>query len=473
MLAMVKLLFTVVSFLTLSSCSLFPMPAESKTESRDTPFSYRNVVTIEGPRGTIRCPTPDPRTYTASLRAGFETSMPDVLRILEADVKSEAAFGAIVKALPRGSQDLAVLDYRLCLDFANGLLRLRTHQRFIDLSLKYAGHLPPPDVARPQLVKATATEPMKVHSPNRSVNIAIILGSVPQSVSQTVAGFMRRARVLLLANGYFTHFEFEYGLAEPATKAEKQAIIDKLFKRFEPEAPDYLVTVGTAASEFAREQYLGQIPIIFTQATDPIESRLVRPEQGLAPDSARGEIAGVTTGFPLAKRLDFLLEAFPDKRLGYIYRSTYPADVILKTKIETLAKAKTPPVAIVPIEVTNDDDRLTPAQLEAADVFFGWAYLDAAFTRLAASARGKPFIGADEYVIPRAVITTASDDYRIGEIAAEKLLFQNLLLRINLSDLPIEDPDLMKITANVTAAKELPDFVLPQVVIQNADLIIE
>jgi len=431
-----------------------------------------NFVYLEGPRGKISCPKPDVSLLTTALKNRFDLVVPQITEILRADLPTDKAFSQIVYLLPNHQEDLQVLDYRLCVNYANGLLDGSLHQRFIDLATAQLQNKMGPSklvTVSPSISRVVRDYPQK---PHKSLNIAIIKGTNTRlQDSMALAGFVRRARTLLAANGLYPHFEVESNLTQQKDDKERESAMQAIFRKFDREKPDYIVSIATSASEFANRHYRNKIPIIFIGVGDPIRSGLVNSEKSLNPDSERGEIAGTTFGIPFGEWTDLIFAGFHDRKIGFVYKETTPGDVFIKDKVMQAASDKQPHVQFVPLAIQGMGNNMNMEQLEQADIFFGWNYLDLHFADLILGNK-KPFIAGTENLIPVAAITMWADNYRIGEIAAEDILFQHLVMGIKLSDLPIAEPRLMRLAVNKRVAKQL-QFEVPDYILQRANLIIE
>lgn len=418
---------------------------------------YQEKVFVDGVNGRLPCPKIPTEILRSLLYLRLNQSVIKIVPILDApDLSLDEAFSEVQAALPKQPGSFEALDYWLCMEFGNGRIKHSTHQRFIEMIKKKF-------IGRELDVVQTARDFDSNKPDRRIVNIAIIRGGETAYLVDSIAGFVNRTKTLLRANGYFPRIEYAQGSAEIGKDHENKRVFDELISRFEPKGPDYLVTIGTQISQYARRKFLNKIPIIFINVTDPIESSLVRRAKGLDPDIDRGNIAGVQHALDHEKRLKLIRKAFPTQRLGFIYSSSLSVDVIVRKKLESLTKQFD--FNFVPIEISGLT--LSPEQFKSADVFFGWDYLDRNFFRLAHVLK-KPLIGIDEYDCGVAVITTWLNEYDLGQIAAEKILFQHLLIGLSLQDLPIEAPDAMKIAVNISKAKEF-QIDIPTSIVSEAD----
>lgn len=303
------------------------------------------------------------------------------------------------------------------------------------------------------LIVATSPRPQTADVPQlpntrKPIHFAVILnGDVPYT-QDILQGFRSEVDETLKRTNFIARFETAIGYAEKGKDRENDAVFKSLLKKF-PDKPDYLVTIGTQVSEFAVENYLNDIPIIFIGVTDPVKSGLVKT---LDKDHKRGNIAGVVYGVPAQMYLDFYAQAFPGKTFGYIYNSNYHQDVIFRDKILGLASKMEPPVHVVPIEVNRP--QLTEEQQNSADIFIGKYYVSSNLQEFISTST-KPLVGFNTRNINEdEIVVFGSDDVELGKIAAKQIVLPNLVQRTALSDLPILVPTKPAIGVNLKAARK-------------------
>jgi hypothetical protein len=297
-----------------------------------------------------------------------------------------------------------------------------------------------------KLSKETEITPI---APTTPVRIAFVRNGDATYTREVQRGFTERTDALLNGSRYVAVYEEADGVAEASRDAENQAVFDDLLTWFGGgNAPDYLVTIGTQVSQFAKRHYLGRLPIIFVAVTDPIRNDLV---SHFEPDVTRGDICGVTFGVSTIARLSFIADAFPGMRLGFIYNPDFLQDVAVRDQVLALAPTMSPPMAIVPIGVR--EPKLSDEQLASADLFFGWDYLNREFPQFA-DRYDKPFVGLTVSDGMRSAIAAVGnvDDKHLGAVAAEKILVPNLLTGVPLHAIPIQSPEAPLFTFNKAVA---------------------
>jgi hypothetical protein len=147
----------------------------------------------------------------------------------------------------------------------------------------------------------------------------------------------------------------------------------------------------------------------------------------------------------------------------------YHQDELTKDRLLAVAAQMKPPLTIIPIQV--DKPQLNEEQQASADIFVGKYYFDKHFQELIDSSK-KPFLAADIPNLYRGAIATFNiDSKELGGIAAERLLYVNLMQGTPLSDLPIIIPERRIIGINLAAARRY-NISVPQELIERANTII-
>lgn len=308
--------------------------------------------------------------------------------------------------------------------------------------------------------------PNKISKEKKIVNIAIVLNGEVYYTSNIMTGFTSKLDQLLAPTPYVAHYELITGVAEAPQNEQNDAVFKSLLAKFQSR-PDYLISIGTQVSEYACQHYLNEIPIIFVGVTDPVRSGLVR---GYEKDPSRGNIAGTTFGGSLKPFLEFFTQAFPGRTIGYVYNpNLYHQDELTKDRLLADAAQMKPQLKIIPIQV--DKPQLNEEQQASADIFFGRYYLSKYPQELISSSK-KPFLAEGTANLYRGAIATINiDSTDLGGIAAERLLYVNLMQGTPLSDLPIINPEKRIIGINLSAARRY-NISISQEVIERADKVI-
>jgi hypothetical protein len=272
------------------------------------------------------------------------------------------------------------------------------------------------------------------------VHFALVVnGEMPYS-ARMMYGFVEEAEDLLEKNDYIGNFVRAWGSPENGVEGDKynERVFNELLKKFtQGSRPDYLVTFGTQVSVFGKA-YAKRTKMgchqIFVGVTDPIISNLVT-----SLNSPRTENISGTCYGDLYERSRLIVDLFKGKsKLGFVYNPslTQDEDTYQKTSISFLKTPDAPKL----IPITTGEPGLTPAQLEMADAFFGWSYLNQRFDSFA-STSDKPFVGVShEDAVHFAVASVCPDEKELGRRAVREVLAPNLLQNEPLRDIPVVPP---------------------------------
>jgi len=308
---------------------------------------------------------------------------------------------------------------------------------------------------------------IQIRKQKKIVHIAIVLNGEVYYTRNIMQGFTSKLDQLLEPTPYVAHYESTTGVAEAKQNKQNEAAFKSLLAKF-PSKPDYLISVGTQVSEYAYQHYLNDIPIIFVGVTDPVRSGLIRSYEK---DPSRGTIAGTTWGGSLKLFLEFFTQAFPGRTIGYVYNpGLYHQDELTKDSLLAEAAQIKPPLTIIPIQV--DKPQMNEEQQASADMFFGGYYWAKHFQELISSNK-KPFVATEISNVYKggAIATFGTDSIELGSIAAERLLYVNLMQGTPLSDLPIIKPEKPVIGINLSTARQY-NISISQEVIERADKVI-
>jgi len=307
---------------------------------------------------------------------------------------------------------------------------------------------------------------IQIRKAKKVVHIAIVLNGEVSYTHDIMKGFTSKLEQLLESTHYVAHYELITGVAEAPQNRQNDEVFKSLLAKF-PSKPDYLISVGTQVSEHAYKHYLNDIPIIFVGVTDPVSSGLVRHFEK---DPSRGNIAGATWGGSLKQYLELFTQAFPGRTMGYVYNpGLYHQDELEKDRLLAAGAQMKPQLTIIPIQL--DKPQLNEEQQASADIFVGGYYLAKHFQELISSSK-KPFL-ADEIsnVYRGAIATFGTDSTELGSIAAERLLYVNLMQGTPLSDLPIIESEKPVIGINLSAASRYNISISPEI-IERANVVI-
>jgi ABC-type uncharacterized transport system substrate-binding protein len=301
----------------------------------------------------------------------------------------------------------------------------------------------------------------------KTVQVGIVLTGEIYFTREIMASFTEKLDRLLDPTAYAANYEFVVGEANASLESRNQEIFESLLNKFPERKVDYLITIGTQASEYAKKHYFGRFPLVFIGVTDPIRSGLVERYEA---DANRGNMAGIIYGLSLDKYLDFFQRAFPGKTFGFVYNPNFHQDIYLKDQVLQLAPRLRPPMIVVPIEVAVPT--LTEQQQTQADIFFGRYYVAANLGEFVANSR-KPFVAGDiSNVTKGAIACIAASSRELGEMAATNVVYPNLINGKALSEIPVSGPVNPVTAVNMRAARKYGLSIAAEVV-QHADRRVE
>jgi hypothetical protein len=273
-------------------------------------------------------------------------------------------------------------------------------------------------------------------SRNRVLNIAVVLNGNAEYTDTALRAFDHELGLRLANTDFVPRIEMAQGRPEANKEQENKAIFHELIARFSG-TPDYLVTIGTQVSIFARNNYLGQIPLIFISVTDPVDAGLVKSFDA---DRTRGNIAGVAYG-DINAGVQFLHRVFPGARLGFYYSSNIRQDKFVAGRLANCCP-----------EVSSFDGVQMP-QMNNIDLLFGWYYLDQDFLSVKSRFSGAVVAGNEANMTRGAVAMLADNDEETGSLAVSKILLPNLANGVGLGDMPVLRVTTKKFAINKTVAR--------------------
>ena len=282
----------------------------------------------------------------------------------------------------------------------------------------------------------------------KTVQFGIVLTGQIYFTREIMSSFTTELDKLLAPTAYAANYEFVVANPDASKEAECKASFEELLAKFPSNKVDYLVTIGTQASEFAKRNYADRFPIVFIGVTDPLRSGLVKHFEA---DESRGNIAGVIYGLPTTLYLQFYQKAFPGLRFGFVFNKNFAQDVYLRDDVLRVASKLVPPLSVTAIEVT--EPLLTPQQQDLADIFFGRYFVAANLDAFVKNSK-KPFVAGDISNITKgAIACIAPSSNELGVRAARDVVAPNLLQGVPLWQVKISGPTEPQTAVNMTAAR--------------------
>jgi putative ABC transport system substrate-binding protein len=216
--------------------------------------------------------------------------------------------------------------------------------------------------------------------------------------------------------------------------------------------PDILVTVGSAATQIARDNF-DRLPIIFSGVKYPVISGFVQ-----SVDRPGARITGASLDIPANIQFRYFRQIIPDlKQIGVLYTSN-TAKLIAPARVIAAEMG----LELVAIEITSRRD-LPKALDSLAQCTQGlWSVADqnlfdpqsTKYILLNSLRRGHPFMGFSRYVVESGALFALDFDYKAigrqaGDIAAK------VLAGANPSRIPISTPDIIWFHYNEMTAKHV------------------
>jgi putative ABC transport system substrate-binding protein len=291
------------------------------------------------------------------------------------------------------------------------------------------------------------------------------LGSgTPSSMSQWIAAFVQRLRELGWVEGRTVAIEYRWAEG----RSERFAALASELARLKV---DVIVTVGAAVD--AARAATSTIPIVFAQASDPVDA-------GLVASLARpgGNVTGLSAeqADTVGKRIELLREVIPGlRRLAVMASVGNPAAV--RQVGEVQAAAPTLGVAVTSVELRRSED-IAPAfetLRGAAEALYvvGEPLTATNRTRinlLAAGARLPTMHFAREYVEAGGLMSYGPNLPELYRRAGD---FVDKILRgTRPADIPVEQPTKFDLIVNLTAARAI-GLSIPESFLARADEVIE
>jgi putative ABC transport system substrate-binding protein len=305
----------------------------------------------------------------------------------------------------------------------------------------------------------------RAQQPAKLPTIGLLGAATPSTTSPWIAAFVQRLREFGWVEG--RNIVMEYRWAEGRT--ERYAEIAAEFVRLKV---DVVVTHSTAAV-VAAKQVTSVIPIVFTNAGDPVANGLVvslaRPGGNITGLS----IQGTDTA---AKRLDLLREIVPGlRRLAIIANVGNPAGVLEMEEIQATARALGLEVTALKIRRAEDITSAFEVLKSGADALYisPDALINTNRIRvntLALGARLPTMSSVREYVAAGSLMSYGPNFPDLWRRAAE---FVDKILRgAKPADIPVEQPTKFDLVINLTTAKVL-GLAIPESFLLRADEVIE
>jgi putative tryptophan/tyrosine transport system substrate-binding protein len=237
--------------------------------------------------------------------------------------------------------------------------------------------------------------------------------------------------------------------------------------------PDVLVTVGTIHTTAAR-QATDHVPIVFTYVGDPLRSGLVASYA-----SSQNNLTGISVySGPLSgKRLELLQEIAPDTKriLALVAAKESIAESSFQALDETAKKLG---IQVLRRDVTTREEieqvlQDTPAGAVDAIYHVPSALMSGYVDLLIQKAKQEklPLMVHEDSMVQQGALASYGANFRLMGAQTAKLVAK-ILQGAKPSEMPIQTPDTMLLTINLTTAKAI-GLELPVSILERADRLLE
>lgn len=258
-------------------------------------------------------------------------------------------------------------------------------------------------------------------------------------------------------------FIYQSAQNNPATAAQ-------IARQFVGEAPNVIVPIATPSAQ-AVVAATRDIPVVFTAASDPVGSQLVKTME-----KPGGNVTGVSDMSPVVDHVALIKEIFPDiKKIGYLYNSGETNSISSLAALKEAAAKEN--IEIVESAATKSSEVKGAAQalVGRADVMYVptdntiVSALESAVT--VAEEAQLPLFTADTDSVSRgAMAALGFNYYDVGKQTGEVVV--RILKGEKPGDIDVEIAKGTDLVVNLNAAKKM-GVELPQAVIDRATSKIE
>lgn len=93
--------------------------------------SARRLVKVDGPNGEVTCVEPPPDVIGAEFSSQLSAALPGIEDAIRAEMSVQQKAERIREEIPN-LQAIEVLDYRLCMAYANGRIEKQLYSQFVE-----------------------------------------------------------------------------------------------------------------------------------------------------------------------------------------------------------------------------------------------------------------------------------------------------------------------------------------------------
>ncbi len=274
----------------------------------------------------------------------------------------------------------------------------------------------------------------------RVINVAFVRSSNANYCQRLEAGI----RLGMLYGLRMSHLidDESVHLGRAPTKRARSAAIHELLTRFCDDERfverTYIVPIGTVAATAVssalrqdrklRARLGRDLRIIFAGVTEPEITGIL--------EFNRDYIGGMFAGNTFADRLQFITDAFPEKKIAFLYDPELPQEIVARDRVLQWRDGE---VQLVKIDARKPT-RL-PSSIRRCLVT-GYTVINHRIHELVRDHPGTAFIGVNTTDLGRgAVLSTGNNDLQFGIHCADRLLVPDCRNEINLRDMEILRPD--------------------------------
>ena len=244
-------------------------------------------------------------------------------------------------------------------------------------------------------------------------------------------------------------------------------LASQIATKFVSEKPDIVIAVATgAAQSFAKYAKNGDIKLIFSSVTDPVDAGLVK-----ATNLSDNNISGVSNMVPIEPQLELFKKIQPNlKRLGFLYNPSELNSVSLIKKLEEICpKYNIVLVKQIAVKSTDVLQSATKLSNECDAIFISndntALSAIAVIIQVATLHKIPVYVSDTDMVAAGAVAALGPNQYNIGRQTAEMAL--DILSGTDINTQNIEFPTDIDLYVNPQAALKV-GITIPQEILGKA-----
>lgn len=243
------------------------------------------------------------------------------------------------------------------------------------------------------------------------------------------------------------------------------AVAQQIAEKFVGLNPNIVVGIGTPSAQALQNVVNGQIPLVFSAITDPIEAKLVS-----AWDKTEQNITGISDSVPVDKNIELMTTLIPNlKTIGTIYNSGEANSV---ASIKALQKALGDKIQLQEATATKTSEVLdaTYSLLGKVDALFivqDNTVISAIESVLQASAEQNiPVFVSNADAVEQGALGSVSFNYHeVGRSTGQQLV--EILKGKAVKEIPVGTPVNLDVYLNIETAKRL-KIELPEALLSRA-----